>query len=130
MKTLGQTPDYSRTQSFRRRLVSNADEKPLKEADFVSKGALGNPVFMVNRTTPDSSDSRVEAGRVPVGSRRFASWVGDENGKALTNPRDDSDRKETVPAAELLAGFATPGSHGVLAVDGFQTFSSDIVTVI
>ena len=123
-ETLAQTPDYSRTQSFRRWLVSNADETPLKQADFVRQGSLVNPVFMV-KGTGNSADGRAEAGRLPVGRGNLAWWVGDENCKAWLNPRDDVDRRENVTVAELLSGFAAPGSHGVIALDGLQQFPSN-----
>lgn len=123
-ESLGQTPDYSRTQSFRRWLVSNLDETPLKQTEFARQGSLMNPVSMVDGIGT-LANNRVQAGRLPVGRGNLAWWVGDENCKALVNPRDDVDRRENVTAAELLAGFATPGAHGAVSVDGLGSFPAN-----
>ena len=123
-ETLAQTPDYSREQSFRRWLVSNPDDKPIRSPGFVNQGSLVNPVRMVDG--PGSpAEGRVEAGRLPVGSGTLAWWVGDENCKALINPRNDDDRNDNAPAAELLAGFASPGPHGILALEDFKDFPAN-----
>lgn len=126
-ETLAQMPDYSRTQSFRRWLVSNANDAPVKLPEFVSQGSLTDPVFMVD-ASDSSPEDRVQAGRLPVGSGNLAWWVGDENCKAFINPRDDADRKDNAPTADLLAGFSTPGPHGILSLDGFREFPSNTVT--
>ena len=126
-ETLAQTPDYSRTQSFRRWLVSNANDEQVKLPEFVRQGALADPVLMVDG--PDNSvEGRVQAGRLPIGRGTLAWWVGDENCKAFINPRDDADRKDNARTADLLAGFATPGPHGILALDGFGEFPANTVT--
>lgn len=126
-ETLDQAPDYSRTSSFRRWLVSNGDQASIKQADFVRQGSLKDPVLMVGGGGIPAN-SRVEAGLLQAGKGRLAWWVGDENCKALSNPRDETDRMNTLSTAELLAGFPTPGSHGLLAVDGFQNFPSNTAT--
>lgn len=119
-ETLAQMPDYSRESSFRRWLVSNADDGKVRTPGFVNEGSLESPVRMVEAT-----DSPVEAGRLTVGSGTLAWWVGDENCKAFINPRNDSDRQENAPAAELLAGLATPGPHGILSLEDFEKFPSN-----
>lgn len=124
-ESLSQMPDYSRTSSFRRWLVSNGDDEQLKKPEFVSQGTFINPVPMVE--SKNSTDGRVEAGRLSVGRGSIAWWVSDENRKAFINPRDIDDRK-SVPIAELIAGFATPGAHGVLTLDGFKNFPTNTET--
>lgn len=71
------------------------------------------------------AEERVQAGRLPVGGGSLAWWVGDENTKALINPRDDADRSDNVQTAELLAGFASPGAHGILTLDGLNGFPAN-----
>ncbi|MEX1048054.1 MAG: hypothetical protein WED15_00895 [Akkermansiaceae bacterium] len=123
-ETLAATPDYSRETSFRRWLVSHADDAQVKLPGFVRLGSLTNPVAMVGASN-NPAGGGVRAGRVPVGSGALAWWVGDENCKALINPRDDADRKVSEQTAELLAGFATPGAHGVLTLDGLEEFPAN-----
>jgi hypothetical protein len=123
---LGRVPDYSREPTFRRWLVSDgsaADET--KRLSFATGGTLSDPVIVV-----EGSDDRepVMAGRIPVGHGRLAWWVGDENQKALANPKDLLERNDKVPVANLLAGFATPGPHGVQSLAGLGKFPSNSVT--
>ncbi len=126
-ESLSEIPDYSRNSPFRRWLVSNSDDGKLKIPEFVRRETFINPVPMVD--SKNSTDGRVEAGRLSVGRGSFAWWVGDENCKALINPRDIDDRTELSPkAAELIAGLATPGAHGVLTLDGFENFPSNTAT--
>ena len=135
-ETLEQVPDYSRETSFRRWLVSNADADSLKLPTFPRSGTLANPVTMVEtRGTANAASRGVRAGLVPIRGGTLAWWVGDENCKALVNPRDDLDRGNTTSTADLLAGFATPGVHGLSTLDGFTRFpgnttSSDKVASI
>jgi hypothetical protein len=123
-ETLEQTPDYSRESSFRRWLVSNADEARVKQAGFVQQGSLGDPVVMVDGAS-GPVEMPVQAGRLPVGRGALAWWVGDENCKALSNPRDDAERENQAKPAELLARFATPGAYGMLTLDGFEKFPAN-----
>jgi hypothetical protein len=123
-ETLSQIPDYSRGSSFRRWLVSNTDDAQLKLPEFVRQGSLINPVPMVD-VSKNPSEGSVLAGRISNGSGSLAWWVGDENCKAFINPRDDDDRRNDVQTAELLACFATPGAHGILALDGFGNFPTN-----
>lgn len=111
-ETLDQAPDYSRDRSFRRWLVSNANDRAIQMTGFVRDGSLLDPVAMVD-VAGNPSEVAVQAGRLPVKNGSLAWWVGDENCKALINPRDDSDRKDTLQIAELLAGYASPSAHGV-----------------
>ncbi len=124
-ETLEQIPDYSRITSFRRWLVSNADEQALESADFTRQGSLAEPVVLVGEAEGGDGAGRVEAGRVRVADGALAWWVGDENCKAFVNPRDDADRAGNQKVADLLAGFATPGAHGVRALDGFDKFPTN-----
>jgi hypothetical protein len=123
-ETLAQTPDYSRETSFRRWLVSHTSEAQIKLPEFVRQGALANPVSMVDASN-HPAEGRVRAGRLPVTGGALAWWVGDENRKALINPRNDADRKSSAQTAELLAGFSTPGAHGVLLLDGLGEFPAN-----
>ncbi len=123
-ETLEQTPDYTRERTFRRWLVSHADAAQIAQPDFVRDGSLADPVPMVDDSV-NSADDPVRAGRLPVGGGSLAWWVGDENCKALVNPRDDRDRSDNNQTAELLAGFATPGAHGVPSLDGLTNFPAN-----
>jgi hypothetical protein len=68
-ETLAQTPDYSRTQSFRRWLVSNTNDEQVKLPEFVRQGALADPVLMVDG--PDNSvEGRVQGLHQPARRRR------------------------------------------------------------
>ncbi|MCU0780536.1 MAG: hypothetical protein MUF04_05465 [Akkermansiaceae bacterium] len=123
-ETLEKMPDYSREASFRRWLVSNIEDAPLERAEFVRGGSLVDPVVMVDGSAgPD--EQPVRAGRLPVGNGALAWWVGDENCKALVNPRDDAERQERAQPAELLARFATPGAYGMIALDGFEKYPAN-----
>jgi hypothetical protein len=126
---LGDTPDYDRDSSFRSWLVSNAQPQQLDKTGFARNGALSEPVILANpQSRSDVGTAKVEAGRVRTHRGGYAWWVGDENRKALINPRDDTDREASPPAAELLAGFATPGPYGVLGLDGFEDFPANTIT--
>ena len=116
-ETLDKVPDYSRVTPFRRWLVSNADDQALKSPDFARQGLLAESVTVVGGKDSGSAADRVEAGRVNVsGTGGLAWWVGDENCKAFVNRRDDADRASAQKVADLIAGFATPGAHGVKAL--------------
>jgi Tfp pilus assembly protein PilV len=123
-ETLEQTPDYTRERTFRRWLVSHTDDSQIKQPDFVRGGSLADPVSMVD-VSNNPNEGPVRAGRLPVAGGFLAWWVGDENCKALINHRDDKDRGDSRQTAELLAGFATPGAHGVPSLDGLKDFPSN-----
>jgi len=124
---LGDTPVYARGPSFRRWLVSNTDATATGTLNFAANGTLTDPVDLAPGS-PQETDP-VRAGRVPVGNNgRLAWWVADENRKALANPRDDPDREANPGAATLLAGFATPGAHGITALAGLEDFPSNTPT--
>ncbi len=131
-ETLEQTPDYSRTSSFRRWLVSNADRKPLETPEFVRKGTLEEPVVVVGAadgaTGETAEDEQVQAGRVRLDGGALAWWVGDENLKAFANPRDLADRSDSRSVADLVASAATPGSHGIRGLEDFDEFPSNTST--
>jgi hypothetical protein len=123
---LGRVPDYSREPSFRRWLVSDASPNDdTSRLSFATDGSLTDPVTVV-----EGSGERepVRAGRIPVGNGRLAWWVGDENQKALANPKDPLERSDKVAVANLLAGFATPGPHGVQSLAGLGNFPSNSET--
>lgn len=123
---LGEPPDYAREPSFRRWLVSNADPIPTQSLTFASSGTLTDPIDIAPGSALDPTP--VRAGRIPAASGRLAWWVADENTKALSNPRDESERSGTTPVAGLLAGFGSPGAHGITALDGLADFPSNTET--
>jgi hypothetical protein len=120
---LGTTPDYSRAPSFRRWLVSNADIGQTASLGFAANGSLTDPIDIAPGSPQDAQ--AISAGRVSVGRGRFAWWVADENTKALANPRDDLDRNASAPVSKLLAGFSSPGAHGITALDGLADFPAN-----
>ena len=122
---LGDLPDYGREAPFRRWLVSSGDPDMLTKFNFV-QDEPDDPVLMV--PGQDSADGEVHAGRVRVNQGAYAWWVGDENCKAHVALRDDLDREESAEIADLLAGVATPGAHGIQALDGFEEFPSNTET--
>jgi hypothetical protein len=131
-ETLEQTPDYSRETSFRRWLVSNADDKALESPDFARQGSLSEPVVIVGKsdgsTTPGTDEDQAQAGRVRLDGGALAWWVGDENLKAFANPRDQGDRSNSQRVADLIASTATPGSHGIRALEDFAEFPTNTAT--
>lgn len=130
-ESLHEMPDYDREAPFRRWLVSNAEPLPTTRLDFVRDGQLRDEVVMDTGGSggnPTPPGQEIRAGRVALGSGRFAWWVSDENTKALINPADPLDRGDDVPVAGLLAGFAAPGAHGLKAVDGFAGFPANTPT--
>ena len=127
-ESLDELPDYNRETPFRRWLVSNADAGQTARLGFVSDGLLTDPVALdadLQGAGTAAAHERIQAGRIPADGGRLAWWVSDENGKALVNPRDESDRAADVPVAAMLAGFATPGAHGLQALTGFADFPSN-----
>ena len=122
----GETPDYAREPSFRRWLVSNADPTLAENLTFAASGTLTDPIDIAPGSARDATP--VRAGRIPAANDRLAWWVADENTKALSNPRAESDRSGTTPVAGLLAGFASPGAHGITALDGLADFPSNTAT--
>jgi hypothetical protein len=131
-ETLAQTPDYSRESSFRRWLVSNTDEKALESSDFARQGSLSDPVVIVGgsdgTSTSGTNKDQAQAGRVPLDGGALAWWVGDENRKAFVNPRDKADRAGSQRVADLIASAATPGAHGIRALDDFAEFPTNTTT--
>ena len=129
---LGTRPDYDRAAHFRRWLVSNGNPDSVERLNFAVDGSLTNPVLMVNpggNSATGSQDGRVHAGLVPLDGGAYAWWVGDENCKAHIGMSDASDRGEASPGiADLLASMATPGSHGVRAIPGFEGFPTNTST--
>jgi type II secretory pathway pseudopilin PulG len=116
-------PDYSRDKpNFRRWLVSNAKPEDVEQLSFAQSGALVNPTDLHGSKNPGQ---QVRAGKVPVKGGSYAWWVGDENTKALINRRDLLAREANPATAELLAGFGTPGAHGIKALAGFEAFESN-----
>lgn len=129
---LGDEPDYDRAAPFRRWLVSHPDQEELKKLDFATGEGLKDPIEMVGSGTlgieaPDTL--HVRASRIPVqhtaGPGRLAWWVGDENSKALANPLDLKARAGAPGVADALAGFATPGAHGIQAVEDLETVATN-----
>jgi type II secretory pathway pseudopilin PulG len=119
-------PDYSRDKpNFRRWLVSNAKPEDVEQLNFAKDGALVNPTDLHGSKNPGQ---QVRAGKVPVKGGSYAWWVGDENTKAQINRRDLLAREASPTAAELLAGFVSPGAHGIKALAGFETFDSNSTT--
>lgn len=116
-------PDYSRDKPhFQRWLVSNSNAAAVEQLDFAQTGTLLNPADLHGSKDPDL---RVRAGKIPVEGGSYAWWVGDENTKALINRRDLLDRQADPATAELLAGFGTPGAHGIKALAGYEAFASN-----
>ncbi|MEZ7955870.1 MAG: hypothetical protein QMB90_01460 [Rubritalea sp.] len=126
-ETLDETPDYTREPSFRRWLVSNSDEAQAQSLSFATEGVLSDPVDMAPGNTPDADP--VRAGRISsANGGRLAWWVADENSKALVNPRDELEREDDATVADLLAGFASPGPHGMQALTDFADFPANTPT--
>lgn len=126
---LDATPDYDRNSSFQGWLASNAKPEDLAKTSFARNGMLTDPVTLANPPPrPGAGAAIVQAGRVRTPQGGFAWWVGDENCKGFINPRDEADRKADASTAELLAGFATPGPYGILALDGFKDFPANTST--
>jgi len=124
-------PDYDRDAPFRRWLVSNNDPDKVEQIALASSGSLGDPVLVANppeRQGAGSSSPEVQAGRVRTENGAYAWWVGDENCKAHVGMRDELDREESVKIADLLASAATPGPHGIQALEEFETFPSNTAT--
>jgi len=130
-ESLDELPDYGREPSFRRWLVSSADEGQTAQLDFASDGLLPDVVDMDRRQPPEDGllpADRIRAGRIPVGRGGLAWWVSDENCKALVNPRDAPDREPGQAVAASLATFATPGTHGLRALAEFSEFHTNSPT--
>lgn len=126
-ETLDEKPDYSREPSFRRWLVSNSDETQAQSLSFAADGVLADPVDMAPGETPAAGP--VRAGRIASpGAGSLAWWVADENCKALVNPRDTLERDDGASVADLIAGFASPGPHGIQALTGFADFPANTAT--
>ena len=124
-------PDYQRDTRFRQWLVSNSDREALGKLDFATGGTLQDPVRMAAPPAGvggTAAGSMVHAGKVPVGQGAYAWWVGDENCKALVNRRDLLDRETNPRIADLIASFATPGAHGMRALDGHANFPTNTDT--
>lgn len=122
--SLESPPSYDRSAPFRRWLVSTGDQQAATRLDMPQSGTLADPVLMV----ASAAGGGARAGRVKTGNGAFAWWVGDENAKARVGLRDDLERAGTANVAELLASMATPGGHGIRAVDGFADFPSNTAT--
>ena len=119
-------PDYNRDKPhFRRWLVSNAIPEDLEELNFAKNGTLRNPTDLYGSSDPGR---RVRAGKVPVKGGSYAWWVSDENSKATINRRDLLAREANPAVAELLASFASPGAHGIKALEDYETFDSNSIT--
>ena len=128
-EALGVIPDYDRNSRFKSWLVSNANSAQLGNADFVRSGVFADPVTLaLPPSRPGSAPGKVQAGRMRTPRGGFAWWVGDENCKARVAAVDDLDRQTSPDVAALLAAFATPGAHGLRAVDGFAEFPSNSET--
>lgn len=116
-------PDYSRGQPhFQGWLASNAKPGDLTQLDFAKNGIFINPTDLVGSNNPKL---QARAGKIPLQRGSLAWWVGDENCKAQINRRDLLERDPNPEIAELLAGFATPGAHGIKALDTYDTFDSN-----
>jgi len=129
---LGQRPDYSRTTPFRQWLVSHRDPTALNQLAFATAAHFTDPVVLLKSTTPNPAnprDGQVRAGRVPLPRGAYAWWVGDENVKARIGLRDPLDRATTTPVVgDLLTGMATPGTHGMRTVAGYEQFPTNSAT--
>jgi hypothetical protein len=116
-------PDYSRDKPhFRRWLVSNAKPQDVEQLNFAVDGTMVNPTDLFGSNDPDL---QVRAGKVPVKGGSYAWWVGDENSKAQINRRDLLAREANPATAGLLAGFGSPGAHGIKALAGYENFGSN-----
>lgn len=131
-EALGNAPDYDRTTSFRRWLVSDANTLGVESLGFTQSGSPSDPVLLVGEGSvgPNAPNGyKISAGRLPVsaGGRqgKLAWWVGDENSKALVNPNDLRLRQGTPQLAEILASSGTPGPHGLQAIDGLAAVESN-----
>lgn len=121
-EVLGSPPNYDRQSPFRRWLVSASDASKLTNMEFPREAPADSvPV------APDqnSEDGLIRAGRVRTQAGGYAWWVGDENCKAHVGLHDELDRNQSPGVAELLASAATPGSHGLEALTGFEEFPSN-----
>jgi hypothetical protein len=108
-------------------LVSNSDENEAQSLSFAADGVLLDPVDMAPGDTPDADPVRAGLINSPNGGR-FAWWVADENCKALVNPRDELERDDSASVADLLAGLATPGPHGLQVLTDFENFPANTAT--
>ena len=116
-------PDYSRDKpNFRRWLVSNANPEDVEQLNFAKDGTMVNPTDLYGSENPGQ---QVRAGKIPVKGGSYAWWVGDENSKAQINRRDLLAREANPATADLLAGFGSPGAHGIKALAGYEAFGSN-----
>ena len=127
---LGSRPNYDRATSFRRWLASDSNSNAMARMDFAQSGSFTEPVTMVKAPTgvEASATGVARAGRVRTPRGAYAWWVGDENCKAYIGMRDDLNRNDTATVADRLASAATPGAHGIRALEGFEGFPSNTTT--
>lgn len=130
---LGVRPDYNRATPFRQWLVSHRDPNAVNQLAFAQSGTIPDPVVMVRAATAASGNANppgpVRAGKVPLQRGAYAWWVGDENVKARLGLRDTTERNSANPAvADLLSGMASPGSHGLRTLAGFEQFPTNSAT--
>lgn len=124
---LGNQPDYDRAAPFRRWLVSESNRTAAERLDFAQSGSLTEPVTMASTPARAGGVSRGEAraGRVKTARGAYAWWVADENCKAHIGLRDEVDRDAEASIADRLASAATPGGHGIRALEGFDEFPTN-----
>lgn len=116
---LGQTPDYDRTNSFQRWLVSNSDTSNLTNAEFVIAGQFNDPVTMVGAPGGNATDIKdVEAGKIEVTGGKLAWWVGDENTKGFSLTNNSLARNSAdMSLVDHMASLGTPGAYGMESID-------------
>lgn len=127
-ETIDAMPDYTRERFFRRWLVSNRDQEALRQQGFVENGTLSDPVTMYEIRTTAAKTEEIQAGKVPTDNGSMAWYVIDENCKASINLRDERERLGKESVSDLLVGYATPGSQGIKALDGFEDFPANTTT--
>ncbi|PAW62783.1 MAG: hypothetical protein B9S37_00245 [Verrucomicrobiia bacterium Tous-C3TDCM] len=127
-ETIDAMPDYSREPFFREWLVSHRDQSALQKLDFAENGTLPDPVTIYEIKTSANDTEQVQAGKVPTDNGALAWYVIDENCKASINRRDERERAGDENIADLLAGYATPGTQGITALDEFEEFPANTTT--
>lgn len=127
---LGAPPSYDRAAPFRGWLVSESGDKAVERLEFAQAGSFTEPVTMAN-TPPKPGggvNGEARAGRVKTARGAYAWWVADENCKAHIGMRDEMDRDDAATIADRLASAATPGGHGIRALEGFEEFPTNTTT--
>jgi hypothetical protein len=108
-------PDYDKTNSFRRWLVSSPDSDEAGRLDFATTAA-GDMITLVG----GESQNIVQAPVIDVGNQgKLAWWVGGENMKAMINVDELNERLNNV--GDVLVSTGLPGAKGHKALEPFKT---------